>query len=79
MYVHVGRILDPLGKPLDGLGPLENIDGNRPTLAEPVPGIAARVPMNSIIFTGLKLFDMFQPLFRGSRVALIGNRLVFKF
>ena len=68
----VGRVVDPLGTPIDGLGPV------RPDRTRPVemiaPGIADRQPVNTPLQTGIKAIDAMTPIGRGQRELIIGDR-----
>jgi len=68
----IGRVLDPLGKPLDGKGPL-NTTEFRPveTMA---PGVAGRQPVREPLQTGIKAIDAMTPIGRGQRELIIGDR-----
>jgi F-type H+-transporting ATPase subunit alpha len=68
----VGRVLDPLGNPLDGKGPIVT-DQRRPveTLA---PGVADRQPVREPLQTGIKAIDAMTPIGRGQRELIIGDR-----
>jgi F-type H+-transporting ATPase subunit alpha len=68
----IGRVLDPLGNPLDGKGPVVT-ELRRPveTLA---PGIAARQPVREPLQTGIKAIDAMTPIGRGQRELIIGDR-----
>jgi len=68
----IGRILDPLGNPLDGKGPLVTTE-RRPveTLA---PGVADRAPVREPLQTGIKAVDAMTPIGRGQRELIIGDR-----
>jgi len=68
----IGRVLDPLGNPLDGKGPVVT-DTRRPveTLA---PGIAERQPVREPMQTGIKAIDAMTPIGRGQRELIIGDR-----
>ncbi len=68
----VGRIVDPLGRPLDGKGAVET-EHRRP-LEFKAPGIAARQPVNEPMQTGLKAVDSMIPIGRGQRELIIGDR-----
>jgi F-type H+-transporting ATPase subunit alpha len=68
----IGRVVDPLGRPLDGLGPIET-PHLRP-LEFKAPGIAARQGVNQPLQTGLKAVDSMIPIGRGQRELLIGDR-----
>ncbi len=68
----IGRVVDPLGNPLDGLGPIEAREFR---LVEDVaPGIAARQPVCEPLQTGLKAIDSMTPIGRGQRELIIGDR-----
>ncbi len=68
----VGRVVDPLGNPLDGKGPIETSDSRFvETLA---PGVAARQPVCEPLQTGLKTVDSMTPIGRGQRELIIGDR-----
>jgi len=68
----IGRVVDPLGAPLDGLGPVAT-EERRPveTIA---PGIAGRQPVTEPLHTGLKAVDSMTPIGRGQRELIIGDR-----
>ena len=68
----IGRVLDPLGNPLDGKGPVVT-DLRRPveTLA---PGVAERSPVREPMQTGIKAIDAMTPIGRGQRELIIGDR-----
>ena len=68
----IGRVLDPLGNPLDGKGPVVT-DQRRPveTLA---PGVAERSPVREPMQTGIKAVDAMTPIGRGQRELIIGDR-----
>ena len=68
----IGRVLDPLGNPLDGKGPIAT-DKRRPveTLA---PGVADRQPVREPLQTGIKAIDAMTPIGRGQRELIIGDR-----
>ncbi|MDX1642942.1 MAG: F0F1 ATP synthase subunit alpha, partial [Thermoanaerobaculia bacterium] len=68
----IGRVVDPLGRPLDGLGPIET--PYRRPLEFKAPGIAARQPVNEPLQTGLKAIDSMIPVGRGQRELIIGDR-----
>ncbi len=67
-----GRVVDPLGRPLDGLGPIET--PHRRPLEFKAPGIAARQPVTEPLQTGLKSVDSMIPVGRGQRELIIGDR-----
>jgi F-type H+-transporting ATPase subunit alpha len=68
----IGRVLDPLGNPLDGKGPVVT-ELRRPveTLA---PGVAERSPVREPLQTGIKAVDAMTPIGRGQRELIIGDR-----
>jgi len=68
----LGRVVDPLGKPLDGRGNFKPA-GYRP-VESPAPGIAAREPVTVPLQTGLKAIDALVPIGRGQRELIIGDR-----
>ncbi len=68
----IGRIVDPLGRPLDGKG--EIATGKRRPLEFKAPGIAARQPVNEPLQTGVKAIDAMIPIGRGQRELIIGDR-----
>ncbi len=68
----VGRIVDPLGNPLDGLGVIET--PHRRPLEIKAPGIAERQPVNEPLQTGVKAIDSMIPIGRGQRELIIGDR-----
>ena len=68
----VGRVVDPLGRPLDGLGVVET--PHRRPLEFKAPGIAERQPVNEPLQTGIKAIDSMIPIGRGQRELIIGDR-----
>jgi F-type H+-transporting ATPase subunit alpha len=68
----VGRIVDPLGNPLDGGGPIA-ADQFRP-LEFKAPGVVDRQPVKEPVQTGLKAIDSMIPIGRGQRELIIGDR-----
>ena len=68
----LGRVVDPLGKPIDGRGNFKPA-GYRP-VESPAPGIAAREPVTVPLQTGLKAIDALVPIGRGQRELIIGDR-----
>jgi F-type H+/Na+-transporting ATPase subunit alpha len=68
----VGRIVDPLGNPLDGQGPIESSE-SRP-LEFKAPGVVQRQPVKEPLQTGLKAIDSMIPIGRGQRELIIGDR-----
>ncbi len=70
---YVGRVVDPLGEPLDGQGPIEGISGRR-QIDVVAPGIVKRQPVHQPLQTGLKAIDSMIPIGRGQRELIIGDR-----
>ncbi len=68
----VGRVLDPLGNPLDGKGPV-NASKTRPVEVI-AAGVAERQPVGEPMATGLKAVDAMTPIGRGQRQLIIGDR-----
>ncbi|HET6430024.1 MAG TPA: F0F1 ATP synthase subunit alpha [Phycisphaerae bacterium] len=68
----LGRVIDPLGRPLDGGDPVETSQ-TRPVEA-PAPGIADRQPVTVPLYTGIKAIDSMIPIGRGQRELIIGDR-----
>jgi len=68
----IGRIVDPLGNPLDGQGPI-NAAEQRP-LEFKAPGVIQRQPVKEPVQTGLKAIDSMIPIGRGQRELIIGDR-----
>jgi F-type H+-transporting ATPase subunit alpha len=68
----VGRVVDPLGRPLDGKGPIEAAD-NYP-VERIAPGVVERQPVREPMQTGLKAIDAMIPIGRGQRELVIGDR-----
>ncbi|SMP71539.1 ATP synthase F1 subcomplex alpha subunit [Neorhodopirellula lusitana] len=68
----VGRVLDPLGNPLDGKGPVQT-DITRPVEII-ATGVAERKPVTEPLQTGIKAIDAMTPIGRGQRELIIGDR-----
>ncbi len=68
----LGRIVDPLGLPLDGKGEIETSE-TRPT-EHKAPGVVQRQPVTEPMLTGLKAIDSMIPIGRGQRELIIGDR-----
>jgi F-type H+-transporting ATPase subunit alpha len=68
----IGRIVDPLGNPVDGQGPL-NAKERRP-LEYKAPGVIQRQPVKEPVQTGIKAIDSMIPIGRGQRELIIGDR-----
>src|SRR5487761_301671 len=67
-----GRVVDPLGNPLDGKGPIVTAD--RRPVEFTAPGIAGRQPVREPLQTGIKAIDSMTPIGRGQRELIIGDR-----
>jgi F-type H+/Na+-transporting ATPase subunit alpha len=68
----IGRVLDPLGNPLDGRGPVESSE-QRPVEVI-ATGVAERQPVHEPLQTGIKAIDAMTPIGRGQRELIIGDR-----
>jgi F-type H+-transporting ATPase subunit alpha len=68
----LGRVVSPLGIPLDGRGPVEVADTS--FLEREAPGITAREPVNEPMYTGLKVIDSMLAIGRGQRELIVGDR-----
>jgi F-type H+/Na+-transporting ATPase subunit alpha len=68
----LGRVVDPLGNPIDGGGPIET-DETRP-LEFKAPGVVARQPVKEPLQTGIKAIDSMTNVGRGQRELIIGDR-----
>ena len=68
----IGRVVNALGEPIDGKGPIEN-EGFRP-IESPAPGIIDRQHVNRPLQTGIKAIDSMIPIGRGQRELIIGDR-----
>jgi F-type H+/Na+-transporting ATPase subunit alpha len=71
----LGRVVDPLGRPIDGRGPLDpaKLDGER-ALEVQAPGVVERQPVGEPLQTGIKVIDVMTPIGRGQRELIIGDR-----
>ncbi len=68
----IGRVVDALGRPIDGKGAIQTTE-SRP-VEYPAPGIADRKPVKEPLQTGLKAIDALVPIGRGQRELIIGDR-----
>ena len=68
----LGRVVDPLGNPLDGKGPI--VTPHRRMVESNAPGIAERQPVREPLQTGIKAVDAMTPIGRGQRELIIGDR-----
>jgi len=76
----IGRVVDPLGEPQDGQGPIFK-PGTKPQrnpLEQRAPGILERESVNTPVHTGIKAIDALIPIGRGQRELIIGDRQVGK-
>ena len=69
----LGRVIDPLGRPLDGQGPIEGEKTLLP-LERKAPGVIYREPVEEPLQTGIKAIDSMIPIGRGQRELVIGDR-----
>jgi F-type H+-transporting ATPase subunit alpha len=67
-----GRVVDPLGNPLDGKGPI--VTSERRPVEFIAPGVAGRQPVKEPLQTGIKAVDAMTPIGRGQRELIIGDR-----
>jgi F-type H+-transporting ATPase subunit alpha len=68
----LGRVVDGLGQPIDGKGPLENVEMKRAEVK--APGIMPRQSVSEPMQTGIKAIDALVPIGRGQRELIIGDR-----
>ncbi len=68
----VGRVLDPLGNPLDGKGPVQSTETR--VVEVIAPGVSERQPVSEPLQTGIKPVDAMTPIGRGQRELIIGDR-----
>src|SRR5699024_3568155 len=68
----LGRVVNPLGQPVDGQGPIET-SKTRPIESE-APGVMARKSVDEPLQTGIKAIDAIVPIGRGQRELIIGDR-----
>ncbi len=70
---YLGRTVDPLGRPLDGLGEIQGVEGRR-ALELQAPGVMMRKSVHEPLQTGIKAIDSMIPIGRGQRQLIIGDR-----
>ncbi|SIO18501.1 F0F1 ATP synthase subunit alpha [Agromyces cerinus] len=70
---YLGRVVDPLGHPIDGLGEITGIEGRR-ALELQAPGVMQRKSVHEPLQTGIKAIDAMIPVGRGQRQLIIGDR-----
>jgi F-type H+-transporting ATPase subunit alpha len=68
----IGRVINPLGRPLDGKGPL--LSDKRLPIERPAPAIIDRAPVTMPLQTGIKVIDALVPIGRGQRELILGDR-----
>src|SRR5450756_1505381 len=68
----VGRVVNPLGQPIDGKGPVASKEFY--PVARLAPGVVDRMPVKEPMQTGLKAIDSMIPIGRGQRELIIGDR-----
>ena len=68
----IGRVVNPLGEPIDGLGPIKTTATRK--VESNAPGIVARQPVHEPLQTGIKAIDSMIPIGRGQRELIIGDR-----
>jgi F-type H+/Na+-transporting ATPase subunit alpha len=68
----IGRVVDPLGQPLDGKGPI--VTSERRPVESMAPGVSLRQPVREPLQTGIKAIDSMTPIGRGQRELIIGDR-----
>ena len=72
----LGRVIDAVGQPLDGKGPIDATEFRR--VEKVAPGVIARQPVTEPMYTGLKSIDAMTPIGRGQRELIIGDRQIGK-
>ena len=70
----LGRVIDPLGRPIDGKGDIDLSDSFEMPLDRKAPGVIYRQPVKEPLQTGLKAVDSMIPIGRGQRELIIGDR-----
>jgi F-type H+-transporting ATPase subunit alpha len=73
----LGRVVDTLGQPIDGKGPIQGTTYEMP-LERKAPGVIYRQPVNEPLQTGIKAIDAMIPIGRGQRELVIGDRQIGK-
>jgi F-type H+-transporting ATPase subunit alpha len=74
----LGRVVDPLGAPLDGKGPLSSKTSKLYPIERKAPGVIQREGVNTPLHTGIKAIDSIIPIGRGQRELIIGDRQIGK-
>lgn len=70
---YLGRVVDAMGRPIDGKGPITDVDQRRP-LELQAAGVMMRQEVNEPLATGIKAIDAMTPIGRGQRQLIIGDR-----
>ena len=73
-YSLLGRVLNGLGDPIDGRGPLAVTDDDYLPIEQPAPSVVERQPVDTPLQTGIKAIDAMIPVGRGQRELIIGDR-----
>ncbi|UCF71955.1 MAG: F0F1 ATP synthase subunit alpha [Deltaproteobacteria bacterium] len=72
----IGRVVNPLGRPRDGKGPIKA--GKTRPIERAAPGVTMRQPVDTPVMTGIKAIDSMIPIGRGQRELIIGDRFTGK-
>ncbi len=72
----LGRVIDAVGEPLDGKGPIDSTETRKIEMV--APGVIARQPVGEPMYTGIKAIDAMTPVGRGQRELIIGDRQIGK-
>ncbi len=72
----LGRVIDAVGQPIDGKGPINATEFRRIEMV--APGVIARQPVKEPMYTGIKAIDAMTPIGRGQRELIIGDRQIGK-
>jgi F-type H+-transporting ATPase subunit alpha len=70
----LGRVVDALGKPLDGKGPVKTAESDLRPIEQDAPSVVERKPVGEPMMTGIKAIDAMIPVGRGQRELVIGDR-----
>ena len=73
-YPLIGRVVDALGRTLDGKGPIRSADSDLRPIEQPAPNVIERQPVKEPLMTGIKAIDSMIPIGRGQRELIIGDR-----
>ncbi len=72
----IGRVVNSVGEPIDGKGPINAVEHRRIEVV--APGVIARQPVREPMYTGIKAIDAMTPIGRGQRELIIGDRQIGK-